>query len=254
MTAAQEQPPALAIANLSHAYGARTALENVNLCVTPGKFTVLLGLNGAGKTTLMSLVTRLYAVQSGAIKIFGFDIMRQPMFALRRLGVVFQARTLDLELSLLQNLTYHAALHGIGASKAKSLSEEALARVNLLARKDDKARTLSGGLMRQVDILRALMHGPALLLLDEPTVGLDIQARAQILAQLRERVSNDGLSVLWTTHLIDEISSEDDIIILHQGKVLAKGRCDRIIQEYHVQTIGEAFAKITASSKESLSL
>jgi ABC-2 type transport system ATP-binding protein len=237
--------PALNIKNVSHSYGTRKALDDVSFIVAPGSFTVLLGLNGAGKSTLFSLVTRLYAARSGEIEILGADVMRAPGAALRRLGVVFQARTLDLELSLMQNLIYHAALHGIGPLEARRLGLEALARAGLAERANDKARALSGGQMRRVEIARALLHKPRLLLLDEPTVGLDIKARADLLAHVRGLVRDEGLGVLWTTHLIDEIAEDDPVVILHQGKVLATGRAADIVAQSGADTIGAAFARIT---------
>lgn len=236
---------ALSIRHLSHSYGARKALDDVSFDVASGSFTVLLGLNGAGKSTLFSLVTRLYAAKQGEIDILGADVMREPREALRRLGVVFQARTLDLELSLMQNLVYHAALHGVGPLEARRLGMAALTRAGLAERANDKARALSGGQMRRVEIARALLHKPRLLLLDEPTVGLDIKARADLLAHVRTLVREEGLGVLWTTHLIDEIDDADPVVILHQGKVLASGAARDLVAQQDAASIGGAFAKIT---------
>ena len=247
------ETPALSIQGLSHSYGARKALDAVSFNVAPGSFTVLLGLNGAGKSTLFSLVTRLYAEREGEIDIFGANVMRQPGAALRRLGVVFQARTLDLELSVMQNLIYHAALHGIGPMEARRRGNIALARAGLADRANDKARALSGGQMRRIEIARALLHDPKLLLLDEPTVGLDIKARADLLAHVRHLVREEQLGVLWTTHLIDEISDDDPVVILHRGKVLATGRAADIVARYGASNIGDAFTRITGADEEKIS-
>jgi ABC-2 type transport system ATP-binding protein len=245
--------PALAIRNVSHSYGARKALDDVSFCVPPGSFTVLLGLNGAGKSTLFSLITRLYAARDGEIEIFGHNVMREPGAALRELGVVFQARTLDLELSVTQNLLYHAALHGIGPIEARRLAQAALTRAGLAERAQDKARALSGGQMRRVEIARALLHEPRLLLLDEPTVGLDIKARADLLALVRDLVQEKRLGVLWATHLIDEIADDDQVVILHQGKALATDRAQAIVAEQGAANIGDAFTRVTGVAQEKLS-
>lgn len=244
---------ALVISGLCHSYGSRKALDDVSFSVAPGSFAVLLGLNGAGKSTLFSLITRLYAARQGEIDVFGHNVMRAPGPALRRLGVVFQARTLDLELSLMQNLVYHAALHGIGPLEARRLGRAALERAGLLERADDKARALSGGQMRRVEIARALLHQPRLLLLDEPTVGLDIKARADILALVRDLARNENLGVLWATHLIDEIEDDNQVVILHHGKVLATGRAADIVAAQGAKNIGDAFARLTGADEEKLS-
>jgi len=247
------ETPALAVRGLSHSYGARKALDDVSFIVPPGSFTVLLGLNGAGKSTLFSLVTRLYAAREGEIDIFGANVLREPGAALRRLGVVFQARTLDLELSVMQNLIYHAALHGVGPFEARQRGLAALTRAGLADRANDKARALSGGQMRRVEIARALLHTPKLLLLDEPTVGLDIKARADLLTHVRQLVREEKLGVLWTTHLIDEIADAHQVVILHRGKVLATGRAADIVTQYGASSIGDAFTRITGADEEKLS-
>ena len=241
---------ALEAANVSHSYGKRKALDDVSFSVRPASFCVLLGLNGAGKTTLFSLVTRLYAAQRGSLRIFGFDVNRAPGEALRRLGVVFQARTLDLDLTVLQNLSYHAALHGMPAREAKLRAGVALEHVAMAGRANDKARSLSGGQMRRVEIARALLHRPRMLLLDEPTVGLDIQARADILKHVRSLVAETSIGVLWATHLIDEIEPGDDAIVLHEGKILEHGKAAEIAARAGVPDVGAAFKKRTGIAGE----
>lgn len=241
---------ALSVMNVSHAYGPRQALDAVTFTLAPSTFTVLLGLNGAGKSTLFALITRLYGTQRGQIAIFGHDVGRDSGNALRLLGVVFQARTLDLDLSLMQNLLYHAALHGIGRREARSRAEALLATAGLADRTGEKVRNLSGGQMRRVEIARALLHRPRLLVLDEPTVGLDINARADILAHVHRLVSGEGVSVLWATHLVDEIGQGDGIVVLHRGRMLAHGLVPQIIAQTGAADIRGAFTKLTKAPPE----
>jgi ABC-2 type transport system ATP-binding protein len=241
------QPPALAVSGVSHFYGARQALDDVTFSIAPATFTVLLGLNGAGKSTLFSLITRLYATRRGRIEIFGHDVAREPGAALRVLGVVFQSRTLDLDLSVMQNLRYHAALHGIGKREALARGAEVLVRITLADRSGDKVRNLSGGQMRRVEIARALLHRPRLLVLDEPTVGLDIKARADLLAHVRGLVA-EGVSVLWATHLVDEIADGDHLLVLHKGRLLAHGPAARVVREAGATDIRGAFTALTQAA------
>jgi ABC-2 type transport system ATP-binding protein len=236
---------ALSVAHVSHAYGARKALDDVSFTVPQGSFTALLGPNGAGKSTLFSLVTRLFNVREGRIDILGWPLDRHPGEALRRLGVVFQARTLDLELSIGQNLTYHAALHGMSRAAARQRIAEILQGSELIDRLGDKARSLSGGQLRRVEIVRAFMHRPRLILLDEPTVGLDIRSRAEIVAEVRRLVADEGVSVLWATHLIDEIDESDRVVVLHHGKVLAEGRVPDVVAAESAGSIRDAFSRLT---------
>lgn len=242
--------PALSIEHLSHAYGKRQALADVSFAIRPASFTVLLGLNGAGKSTLFSLITRLYATRRGHVRIFGHDVARQPGAALRLLGVVFQARTLDLDLSVMQNLTYHAALHGIGRRDARERAEHVLARVSLSDRADEKVRNLSGGQMRRLEIARALLHQPRLIVLDEPTVGLDIEARADLLAHVRRLVNEEGVSVLWATHLVDEIDGSDDVIVLHRGRIIAHGPVPQVVAAQDAADIRAAFSALTQGAPD----
>ena len=244
-------PPALAIDGISHSYGPRRALDNVSFAVAPASFAAMLGLNGAGKSTLFSLVTRLFGIQSGGIRIFGNDIRVAPGEALRLLGVVFQPRTLDLDLSVMQNLIYHAALHGIARGEAQVRGAEVLAQLGLAERAGSKVRDLSGGQMRRLEIARGLLHRPRLLLLDEATVGLDVKARADILSHVRQLVAEQGIGVLWATHLFDEIMPDDDLVVLHQGKMLARGPVARVIAEAGADDIHAAFMRLTGAASES---
>ncbi|WAC26969.1 ABC transporter ATP-binding protein [Ancylobacter sp. SL191] len=236
--------PALAVHHVTHTFGARKALDDVSLTVPAGCFTALLGPNGAGKTTLFSLITRLYDNRSGRIDVLGHDVRRTPAAALSKLGVVFQARTLDLELTVVQNLLYHATLHGMGFAAGRRRALEVLAQAGLAERAGDKVRRLSGGQMRRVEIARALMHRPSLLLLDEPTVGLDIASRAALVAQVRALVAQEGIGVLWATHIIEEIAATDRIVVLHRGRIRAEGAHDDVLAQTGTSDISDAFLKL----------
>ncbi|MHC1551426.1 ABC transporter ATP-binding protein [Phyllobacterium sp. K27] len=237
--------PALELVSVSYFYGKRQALDDVTFSIAPGTFAVLLGLNGAGKTTLFSLVSHLYATRHGHIRVFGHDIDRRPGNALRQLGIVFQARTLDLDLSIYQNLSYHASLHGIGKRDADRRIHEFMQSIDMSDRLHEKTRSLSGGQIRRVEIIRALIHRPFLLLLDEATVGLDIKSRATILADIRKLVREKNISVLWATHLIDEVSHADQVIVLNQGRLVANGPVGDVVKDAGAATINEAFSRLT---------
>jgi ABC-2 type transport system ATP-binding protein len=239
------QTPALEIEHISHRYGARLALNDVSLTVRQSSFTVLLGLNGAGKSTLFSLITRLYAIRSGRIRIFGHDVANEPGAALSKLGVVFQSRALDIDISVRQNLMYHAALHGIASKRANELIGQVLDRVAMADRAADRVGNLSIGQMRRIEIARALLHQPRLLLLDEPTVGLDIKARADILDHVRRLSETAGIGVLWATHLIDEAGASDDVAVLHKGNVLASGAVSDVLRQSGGTDLREAFNRLT---------
>jgi ABC-2 type transport system ATP-binding protein len=245
------QTPALEIDRVSHRYGSRVALKDVSLAVRQSSFTVLLGLNGAGKSTLFSLITRLFAIRSGQIRIFGHDVAREPGAALSQLGVVFQSRALDIDISVRQNLMYHAALHGIASKPAGELIAQVLDRVAMADRSLDRVGNLSIGQMRRIEIARALLHQPRLLLLDEPTVGLDIKARADILDHVRRLSEVGGIGVLWATHLIDEAGAGDDVVVLHKGSVLARGTVGDVIGKSGGADLRDAFNRLTGIADQS---
>lgn len=238
-------PAALIIEGVSHRFGAVEALHAVSFAVPKGAFCALLGVNGAGKTTLFSLITRLYDSTSGRIAVAGFDARRQPSRALARLGVVFQTRALDSDLTLHQNLAYHAALHGIGGQAARARIAEVLALVGLSDRAGLRAATLSGGQQRRAEIARALLHRPELLLLDEATAGLDVRARAEVLALVRRLIAEEGVSTLWATHIFEEIAPEDHVVVLHKGQVLADSTAQAISG---AAPLAEAFLALTGEA------
>ena len=240
---------ALVVAGVSHRFGKVVALRDVSFEVPRGAFTALLGVNGAGKTTLFSLITRLYDSTSGRIEVAGFDARRQPGEALARLGVVFQSRALDGDLTLGQNLTYHAALHGLGGRAGRARIAEVLALVGLSDRGGVKASALSGGQQRRAEIARALLHRPELLLLDEATAGLDVRARAEVQALVRRLIAEEGVSTLWATHVFDEVAGDDRVVVLHRGAVLADARAAEIAEG---GSLAEAFLAMTGEDAAAL--
>ena len=242
--------PALAVRNVSHAYGTHKALQDVNLTVPQSRFVALLGLNGAGKTTLLSLITRLFDTRHGSIEVLGHRVSREPGKALRRLGVVFQSRTLDLDLSVRDNLLYHATLHGISGRDARRRMESGLRDIGLTDRARDAARMLSGGQMRRVEIARALLHEPRVLILDEPTVGLDVASKSAILQHVRSLVRERGVAVLWATHLLDEIAPDDGVVVLHRGRVVAAGDVPVIVATTGATDMRDAFISLTSGGPD----
>jgi ABC-2 type transport system ATP-binding protein len=235
---------ALEVSQLSFAYGPRQALDQVSLSLAPGRFAALLGPNGAGKSTLIALLTRLYDLQQGDIRVGGCSLRNAARAALRQLGVVFQQSTLDLDLSVEQNLHYHAALHGLSRRQGQARIDAELARQGLSERRRDSVRALNGGHRRRVEIARALLHEPRLLLLDEASAGLDPASRLALNRHIRQLCQEQRLSVLWTTHLLDEVQADDQLLILHQGRLVASGVASTISQQQGGD-LGTAFARLT---------
>lgn len=239
---------ALAVDAVSKSYGSIKALDRVSLSVGSGEFVALLGPNGAGKSTLFQLLTGLYVPDAGNIEVAGFDMRRQARKALAHLGVVFQQPTLDLDLSVEANLRFHARLHGMGRAARARIDAE-LQRIGLAARAKDKARALSGGNRRKVELARALLHEPVVLLMDEPTVGLDPASRTQLVAYVRELCAQRGVGVLWATHLVDEAESADRAIILHKGHWIAAGTPDALRERTGCQSLRDAFLALTGEAQ-----
>jgi ABC-2 type transport system ATP-binding protein len=244
----EAETDALLVKGVSHRYGPVLALDDVSLVVPRGGIVVLLGPNGAGKSTLFALITRLYDNVTGEIRILGHDVRRQPAAALRQLGVVFQSRSLDADLTVLQNLAYHAALHGIGRADGHRRARDALIKVGLADCGNARVRTLSGGQARRVEIARALLHDPACLLLDEATVGLDVASRESVLAIVRGLAKERGVGVLWATHLVDEVASDDRVVLLHKGRVRFAGPVPDLLTLAQVGNLRGAFMRVTGDA------
>jgi ABC-2 type transport system ATP-binding protein len=233
-------------ADLDYAYGRKDfALSGVTFSVKKGEFCALLGPNGAGKSTLISLITRLFEAAKGEIRINGSDVAKETSKALAQMGVVFQQPTLDLDLSVQQNLIYFSSLHGIPRKTALHRIDEELERLGLSQRRFDKVRLLNGGHRRRVEIARALLHRPSFLLLDEPTVGLDVPTRRDIVEYLHNLCRSQKVSVLAATHLIDEVKTDDHLVVLHQGRVCAKGPVEEVVSKTGQNDLASAFSHLT---------
>ena len=243
--------PLLEVREVSYAYGKKNILNNVSFSVLRGHCHILLGPNGAGKTTLFSLITHLFECTEGSIKIASINLRDDACKALAQLGTVFQQSTLDLDLTVQQNLLYHAALHGLSRKAAKERIKTELERLDLFDRLHDKVRQLNGGHRRRVEIARALLHNPQLLLLDEPTVGLDVPSRTHLVEHVHTLAREGRMAVLWTTHLIDEIHPDDRLIILDKGTVKATGSVDEILRLTGTLLVGEAFGALTSKGERS---
>ena len=240
---------ALSIENLSFSYSHKKVLDQVSFDIHSGECTFLVGPNGAGKSTLFSLITRLYDTREGRIELCGFDIKRQTRNALAKLGVVFQQTTLDMDLTVMQNLRYHASLQGMGRKQALQCIQQSLERLTMFDRRFEKIRQLNGGHRRRVEIARALLHKPALLLLDEPTVGLDVPSRLAIVEYVHQLAIDEKLAVLWASHLIDEIDPDDHLIVLHKGQIKAKGTVNDVLGITNTSIIEEAFYNLTQGDR-----
>jgi len=243
--ATDEDAPALLLQDVVKTYGAIRAVDGVSLKASGGEFIALLGPNGAGKTTLFQLLSGLFVPDSGRIEIMGQDMLRNPVPALAKLGIVFQQPTLDLELTVTGNLLFHAGLHGIPRAIARKRIETELARLGLADRAHDKTAQLSGGNRRRVELARALLHEPRVLLMDEATVGLDPASRSDLLRLILAMRTQRSVAILWATHLCDEVSDADRVIVLHRGKVLTDTTPTQFVSNAGTATIEQAFLTMT---------
>ena len=240
----------LSVYHVSYWYGSKQALDDVSFEVFPGRVTALLGPNGAGKTTLFSLITRLFDAPTGRIEICGRSASEWGARALGPLGVVFQQPTLDLDLTVKQNLRYFAALRGIKRKEADERMLRALKALDTEERIGERVRSLNGGHRRRVEIARALLHSPQLLLLDEPTIGLDDPTRRAIVRHVHELARADNIGVLWATHLFDEVEPNDDLLVINRGKIVARGKAKDVVAETGAKDLGGAFRLLIGGDTE----
>ena len=213
----------VSVENLSHQYGSRHALTGVSFEVGEREIFGFLGPNGGGKSTLFRILATLMTPSGGRAVVAGFDVQRQPAEVRRRIGVVFQSQSLDKKLTIQENLRSQGHLYGMSGAALRERVKEVMGRLGLADRRKDLVETLSGGLRRRVEIAKGFLHAPAVLLMDEPSTGLDPGARRELWRYLEELRDQEGITVLLTTHLLDEADRCDRLLLLHQGRVVAAG-------------------------------
>lgn len=240
--------PVLAVKDVRKSFGRVEALKGASLSLGSGEFVALLGQNGAGKSTLFQLLSGLFVPDDGTITVAGFDIRQNAVPALSKLGIVFQAATLDPELSVQANLVFHTRLFGIGRRDAQARITQSLERFGLTERAADKVRTLSGGNRRRVELARALIHKPEILLMDEPTVGLDPASRRDLLEHVLKLCQEEHLGVLWATHLVDEAEKASRVVVLHKGQVLRNATPQTLMRDEGTENLADAFLKLTKTA------
>lgn len=242
-------PAVLIATDLQKSYGAKTALNSVSMRLYQGQFVALLGPNGAGKSTLVQLLSGLFVPDKGDLSLLGYDIRKQAPQALAGLGVVFQQSSLDLDLSVRANLLFHTDLHGIARKTALQRIHIGLAQHGLQDQDGVAVRALSGGNRRKVELIRALLHQPRFLLMDEATVGLDPASRHDLMRSVESLAKSGEVAVLWATHLVDEVANADRVLVLNQGKVLFDGEPAELIAQSGGLGLEQAFLKLCSSQR-----
>ncbi len=239
----------ITVDNVSYDYGTKRALSEVTFTLHSG-LNILLGPNGAGKSTLYSLLTGLRKLSQGNI-LFNDKVMGKHRHeVMSNIGVVFQENTLDIDLTVAQNLSYFAALHGMDTNAALKNIDSVLSELELHERLNEKVRSLNGGHRRRVEIARSLLHKPNFLLFDEPTVGLDVDSRRLILKFVHNYINTNQSIVLWATHLLEEVQEQDRVLLLSKGRLKGFDTCKQLMIEHQCNNVSELFAKVTQTKKE----
>src|SRR6266850_5045441 len=241
--------PAVEIDGVTKRYGRTLALDDVSLAVRRNELFALLGPNGAGKTTLLHILCTILRPDSGTARIGGIDVIRHPLDGRRHLGVVFQEPSLDDRLTLYENLNFHGLVYGVPAAQRRTRIVDMLALVELTDWRDRLVRTLSSGMKRRLEIARALVHDARILFLDEPTVGLDAQSRERLWQYLHRLRSERNLTVIVTTHYIEEVEGCDRVCIIDHGRILAQ-ETPAALKAAHGQELIRVVAREPSTAEE----
>jgi ABC-2 type transport system ATP-binding protein len=235
--------------NLVKKYNGFTAVDDVSFDVAKGKIVAFLGPNGAGKTTVIKIFTTLLKPTSGTVYLDGVNAAEHPDDARRKFGIVFQDPSLDDELSAYENVELHAVMYGVPKKQREERIEKLLKFVELWDRRDDMVKKYSGGMKRRLEIARALVHHPKILFLDEPTLGLDPQTKNHMWNYIRQINKEEGMTVFFTTHYMEEAdTASDEIIIIDRGKIIDRGTSDELKQKTGATTLEEAFLSLTGKT------
>ena len=219
------------IDNLTYRYGAKTALQGLTFTVRRGEIFGFLGPNGGGKTTTFKILSTLYDCSPGQVKVFGLDLAKDKIAIRRKMGIVFQLPALDKKLKVRENLEHQGHLYGLSGAELQKRIDRDLGRLNLSDRSKDKVENLSGGLQRRVELAKALLNDPELMILDEPSTGLDPAARKDFWGHLEALRKEKGMTVLVTTHYLEEADRCDRLLVLDQGQKVALGNPDQLKAE-----------------------
>jgi len=238
--------PRIVCSQVRHRYGDRQALQGIDLQIFAGEIFALLGPNGSGKTTLFRLISTLVPVQQGTIEVAGINVAKDPLGVRQRIGIVFQAPSLDKKLTVDENIACQAALYGLSGDAMRRRRDEVLELMKLTDRRGDYCEKLSGGLKRRVELAKGILHKPPVMLLDEPSTGLDPSARLDLWQSLRA-MADDGVAVVLTTHLLEEADKADRIAILAEGKLIAEGSPSSLRE-----SMGDGLVTVTASDTDAV--
>ncbi|MAM61773.1 ATP-binding cassette domain-containing protein [Maritimibacter sp. UBA3975] len=229
-------------------YGNVKALDGVDLALGKSRFVGLLGPNGAGKSTLFQIISGLFVPDAGTVKLFGMTHGADGPAIRRRMGVVFQARSVDLDMTIRANLRFHGRLFGLGGRKLDARIDALAEQFDLTDLVKRPVRNLSGGQQRKVEIARALINDPDFLIMDEPSAGLDTPSRRALVADIRRLAAEQDVAILWATHLVDEVDDADDVVMLVKGKVVADGAPATLIKDAGAEDLTDAYAKLTGGA------